>query len=89
MKNLEFPKFISGISTDKKDIEQRRLKLTHEYKLLLAKLMNKKGSKVIYNEYLKVDVHLVMREGGKGLTSKTLSLRWKIKSEVKFLLLLY
>jgi len=76
MKDLKLPEFISGISTDKKEIEQRRLKLTQGYKLLLAKLMNKKGSKTIYNEYLKVDVHLVMREGGKEATNRS-SFNWQ------------
>jgi len=75
--NLEvLPEFISGIATDKKEIAQRRFKLTQEYKLLLARLMNRNGRKTIFNEYLKVDVHLVMREGGKEATNRS-SFNWQ------------
>jgi len=33
-------------------------------------LVNQKGSKTIYNKFLGVDVHLIMREGGKEATNR-------------------
>ena len=76
MKEGKLPDFISGIATDKKEIAHRRLKLTQEYKLLLSKLTNNNGRKTIYNEYLGVDVHLIMREGGKEATNRS-SFNWQ------------
>jgi len=68
----ELPKFIKGIATakDNASIAQRREFVIKTYKLLLGKLANQKGSKTIYNKFLGVDVHLIMREGGKEATNR-------------------
>ena len=66
------PEFIKGIATakDNASITQRREFVIKTYKLLLGKLANKKGSKTIYNKFLGVDVHLIMREGGKEAANR-------------------
>ena len=68
----ELPEFIKGIATEKDNasIAQRREFVIKTYKSLLEKLANRKGSKTIYNKFLDVNVHLIMREGGKEATNR-------------------
>jgi len=68
----ELPEFIKGIATakDNASIAQRREFVIKRYKSLLGKLANQKGSKTIYNKFLDVNVHLIMREGGKKATNR-------------------
>ena len=65
------PEFIKGIATakDNASIAQRREFVIKTYKLLIEKLTDKKEGKTIYNKFLGVDVHLIMREGGKEATN--------------------
>ena len=66
------PEYIKGIATakDNESIAQRREFVLKAYKSLLEKLANQKGSKTIYNKFLDVEVHLIMREGGKEATNR-------------------
>jgi hypothetical protein len=68
---VALPNYILGISTNKNDVEQRRNIVKKEYPLLLSKLMNKTGKKKIHNDFLNVEVNLVMREGGKEATNRS------------------
>jgi hypothetical protein len=68
---VALPNYIFGISTNKNDVEQRRDIVKREYPLLLGKLMNKTGKKKIHNDFLNVEVDLVMREGGKEATNRS------------------
>ena len=70
IENLELPEFIAGIPTDKNSVKQRREIIIKTYQSLLSDLMNKTKKKVIYNDYLGVDVHLIMHEGGKEATNR-------------------
>jgi len=66
------PEYIKGIATakDNESIAQRREFVLKAYKSLLEKLANQKGRKTIYNKFLGVEVHLIMREGGKEATNR-------------------
>ncbi|MDR3217432.1 MAG: hypothetical protein LBU22_00375 [Dysgonamonadaceae bacterium] len=68
--NTELPEFIAGIPTDKNSVRQRREIIIKAYQSLLSKLMNETKKKVIRNDYLDVDVHLIMHEGGKEATNR-------------------
>jgi hypothetical protein len=67
---LELPEFIAGIPTGKNCVKQRREIIIKAYQVLLSDLMNIARKKVIHNEYLGVDVHLIMHEGGKEATNR-------------------
>jgi hypothetical protein len=66
----EIPEFIQGIATAKNSNAERRKFVVAAYKKLLSDLMNKTKRKVIHNDYLNVDVHLLMHEGGKEATNR-------------------
>jgi hypothetical protein len=71
MNDQELPKFIAGIPTEKNCVKERREIVSNTYKALLSDLMNKTKKKVIRNDYLNVDVHLIMHEGGKEATNRS------------------
>ena len=66
----ELPEFIAGIPTEKNSVRQRREIIIKAYQSLLSDLMNKTKKRVIHNDYLDVDVHLIMHEGGKEATNR-------------------
>ena len=66
----KLPEYISGIATDKNALNQRRKFVSDKYKLLLSRLMNEKGTKSIYNDFLNVEVQLIYGEGGKEATNR-------------------
>jgi len=70
IEKTELPEFISGIPTDKNSVKERREIIIKAYQSLLNDLMNKTKKKVIHNDYLDVDVHLIMHEGGKEATNR-------------------
>jgi hypothetical protein len=69
-RKLELPEFIAEIPTDKNSVKQRREIIIKAYQALLSDLMNKTKKKVIRNDYLGVEVHLLMHEGGKEATNR-------------------
>jgi hypothetical protein len=60
--NQELPKLISGIETDKNSSAQRRTIIKQTYIALLSKLQQTRGKKAVYNDFLGVDVYIIMRE---------------------------
>lgn len=70
MEQEKLPEFIAGIPTAKNSVKQRREIIIKAYQSLLSDLMNKTKKKVIHNDYLDVDVHLIMHEGGKEATNR-------------------
>jgi hypothetical protein len=67
----KLPEYIAGIATAKNALNQRREFVSKEYKLLLGRLMNKKGTKSIHNDFLNVEVQLIYGEGGKEATNRS------------------
>jgi hypothetical protein len=70
MDNQTLPEYISGIPTAKNALQQRRELVSNQYKLLLGKLIDKTKKKIIHNDFLDVDVHLIYGEGGKEATNR-------------------
>ena len=70
MEQEKLPEYIAGIVTAKSAINQRREFVSNEYKMLLGRLMNKKGKKTIHNDFLNVEVQLIYGEGGKEATNR-------------------
>jgi hypothetical protein len=70
MENQHLPDCIAGIPTAKNALQERRDFVSNQYKLLLGRLMNKTKKKVIHNDFLDVDVHLIYGEGGKEATNR-------------------
>ena len=70
MEHEKLPEYIAGIATAKSAINLRREFVSNEYKALLGRLMNKKGKKVIQNDFLNVEVQLIYGEGGKEATNR-------------------
>ena len=66
----ELPEYIAGIATAKNSTAERRKFIIRAYQKLLSDLMNKTKRKMIHNDYLNVDVHLIMHEGGKEATNR-------------------
>jgi len=70
--NQQIPEFIQGIATSKNQLSQRREIIKKEYMNLLDRLAKKNGKnkKFVHNDYLNIDVHLLMHEGGKEATNR-------------------
>ena len=71
IKNSTLPLYINGIPTDKNATVQRREIVQNTYLELLERLQRKKGKKTIYNDFLGVDVHILMRESGKKASNSS------------------
>jgi hypothetical protein len=67
MTNQNLPDSINGIPTSKNKVAERRKIVITAYLALLNKL----GKKTIHNNYLNVDIHLLMHEGGKEATNRS------------------
>ncbi|GHT47976.1 hypothetical protein FACS189440_10340 [Bacteroidia bacterium] len=76
------PQIICGIETDKIAMAQRRIIVEKEYKSLLEKLKRTTGKKTVHNDFLNVDVSLVMAEGGKEATNRS-TFNWQSTYAVK------
>jgi len=59
---MEIPPIIEGINTDKNASEQRRNLIRQTYIDLLQRLQQTKGKKAVFNDFLGVDVYIIMRE---------------------------
>jgi len=59
---MEIPPIIEGITTDRNTSEQRRNLIRQTYIDLLQRLQQTKGKKAIFNDFLGVDVYIIMRE---------------------------
>lgn len=81
---MEIPQIINGIPTDKKASGERRKIIRQTYLNLLQKLQQTKGKKAIFNDFLGVDVHIIMRESEQK-TSNSGSHNWQSTYAVKHL----
>jgi len=80
--NNELPKTIDGIPTDKNATEQRREIVKNTYLELLERLQRIKGEKVVYNDFLNVEVYVSMRESGKKASNSSTK-NWQSTYAVK------
>ncbi|GHV10519.1 hypothetical protein FACS1894162_4930 [Bacteroidia bacterium] len=78
----EIPKMIFGIETDAKSLAQRRIVIKQTYVELLNKLQLTRGKKAVYNDFLGVDVYIIMRESGQK-TSNSGVYNWQSTYAVK------
>jgi len=78
----EFPKTINGIPTEKNATEQRREIVKNTYFELLERLQRTKGKKTVYNDFLGVNVYILMRESGKKASNSSTK-NWQSTYAVK------
>jgi len=78
------PLHINGIPTDKNATIQRREIIRKTYMNLLQYLQQTKGKKAIFNDFLGVDVHIIMRESEQK-TSNSGAHNWQSTYAVKYL----
>jgi len=81
---MNIPKMIDGIVADKNASEQRRNLIRKTYMDLLQHLQQTKGKKAIFNDFLGVDVYIIMRESGQK-TSNSGAHNWQSTYAVKHL----
>ena len=81
---MEVPKVIDGIDTDKNASEQRRNLIRQTYMDLLQRLQQTKGKKAVFNDFLGVDVYIIMRES-EHKTSNSGAHNWQSTYAVKHL----
>ena len=78
------PTYINGIPTDKNATVQRRNIIRQTYMDLLQHLQQTKGKKAIFNNFLGVDVQIIMRESEQK-TSNSGAHNWQSTYAVKHL----
>jgi len=81
---MEVPKMVNGIITDKDANEQRRNFIKQTYMELLQRLQETKGKKAVFNDFLGVDVYIIMRES-EHKTSNSGANNWQSTYAVKYL----
>ena len=81
---MELPKIINGIATDKNANEQRRDIIRQTYLNLLQHLQQTKGKKAVFNDFLGVDVYIIMRES-EHKTNNSGAQNWQSTYAVKYL----
>jgi len=81
---MEIPKVIGGIDTDKNANAQRRNFIRQTYMDLLQRLQQTKGKKAVFNDFLGVDVYIIMRESEQK-TSNSAAPDWQSTYAVKHL----
>ena len=82
---MEIPNVIDGILTDKGASEQRRNLIKQTYMDLLQHLQQTKGKKAVFNDFLGVDVYIIMRESEQK-TSNSGAHNWQSTYAVKLTL---
>ena len=78
----ELPTIINSIPTDKNATEQRRKIVQNTYLELLERLQRTKGKKTIFNDFLGVDVYVLMRESRKKASNSSTK-HWQSTYAVK------
>ena len=81
---MEVPQIIDGIPTDKGSSGQRRDIIRQTYMDLLQHLQQTKSKKAVFNNFLGVDVHIIMRESEQK-TSNSGAHNWQSTYAVKYL----
>ena len=78
----ELPYTIEGIETNKNATIQRREFIKQTYMNLLEKLQQVNGKKAVYNDFLGVDVYIIMRESYKK-ASLNAAANWQATYAIK------
>jgi len=81
---MEIPNVIEGIDTDKNASAKRRILIRQTYMDLLQRLQQTKGKKAVFNNFLGVDVYIIMRESEQK-TSNSAAHNWQSTYAVKHL----
>ena len=81
---MEIPNVIEGIPTEKSANEIRRNIIRQTYMNLLQQLQQTKGRKAVFNDFLGVDVYIIMRESEQK-TSNSGANNWQSTYAVKHL----
>jgi hypothetical protein len=81
---MDIPQMIDGIATDKNASEQRRNIIRQTFMNLLDQLQQTKGKKAFFNDFLGVDVYIIMRESEQK-TSNSGAHNWQSTYAVKHL----
>ena len=79
---IELPHIIDGIETNKNATKQRREFIKQTYMNLLEKLQQMNGKKAVYNNFLGVDVYIIMRESYKK-ASLNAAANWQATYAIK------
>jgi hypothetical protein len=79
------PEKIEGIPTEKKLSKERREIVRKEYIRLIESLQKRCGKKAVYNNFLRTDVFIIMRESEK-IASNSAAFNWQSTYAVKHLL---
>ena len=82
MELKKLPEYISDIATDKGASSQRRNIIKQTYMDLLEKLQRVNGKKAVYNDFLGVDVYIIMRESYKK-ASLNAAANWQATYAIK------
>ena len=82
LEKQKLPEFIQGIATNKNATQQRREYIKQTYMDLLEKLQRVNGKKAVYNNFLGVDVYIIMRESYKK-ASLNAAANWQATYAVK------
>ena len=78
------PEKIEGIPTAKKLSKERREIVRKEYIRLIENLQRKRGKKSVYNNFLRTEVFIIMRESEKKATNSA-AFNWQSTYAVKHL----
>ena len=78
------PEKIEGIPTAKKLSKERREIVRKEYIRLIESLQRKRGKKSVYNNFLRTEVFIIMRESEKKATNSA-AFNWQSTYAVKHL----
>lgn len=78
------PEIIEGIPTAKKLSKERREIVREEYIHLIERLQRKRGKKSVYNNFLRTEVFIIMRESEKKATNSA-AFNWQSTFAVKHL----
>ena len=78
------PEKIEGIPTEKKLSKERREIVRKEYIRLIESLQKRCGKKAVYNNFLRTDVFIIMRESEKK-ASNSAAFNWQSTYAVKHL----
>lgn len=78
------PEKIEGIPTSKKQSKERREIIRKEYIRLIENLQRRRGKKAVYNNFLRTEVFIIMRESEKKATNSA-AFNWQSTYAVKHL----
>ena len=80
----DLPEYIEGIPTRKKASKERREIIKQQYIRLIEHLQTNRGKKAVFNECLKTEIFIIMRESEKK-ASNSAAFNWQSTWAVKHL----